>query len=122
MQLLQSLIERKTFSSSLNASIVFIFFENLDTLFELNAHTQPEGYRTRFQNTEVCCLAFTRTCQQLAAAYRDGRVRLWQLPKIISLKHLCRLSLIKNIPANKIPLLPLPCTLVRYLLFMPTHV
>lgn len=102
-----------------DSKILCLNSESLDLMFTLNAHVQPDGLRTWYPNTEVSCLAFTRTCQQLAAGYNDGRIRIWQLPPIISLQHMCRLSIIKSIPANKIPGLPLPTHLLRYLLYSP---
>lgn len=102
-----------------DSKILALNSESLDLLFTLNAHLQPDGLRTWYQNTEVSCLAFTRTCQQLAAGYNDGRIRIWQLPPLISLQHMCRLVIIKFIPANKIPKLPLPAHLLRYLLYSP---
>ena len=102
-----------------DSKVLALNSESLHVLFVLNAHLQPDGLRTWYQNTEVSCLAFTRTCQQLAAGYKDGRVRVWQLPLILNLQHMCRLVIIKHVPAREIPQLPLPAHLVRYLLFSP---
>lgn len=102
-----------------DSKILCLNSESLDLIFILNAHLQPDGLRTWYPNTEVSCLAFTRTCQQLAAGYNDGRIRVWQLPLIVNLQHMCRLVIINYIPANKISKLPLPSHLVRYLLYSP---
>lgn len=102
-----------------DSKVLALNSESLHVLFVLNAHLQPDGLRTWYQNTEVSCLAFTRTCQQLAAGYKDGRVRVWQLPLILNLQHMCRLVIINHVPAREIPQLPLPAHLVRYLLFSP---
>lgn len=102
-----------------DSKILALNSESLGVLFVLNAHLQPDGLRTWYQNTEVSCLAFTRTCQQVAAGYKDGRIRVWQLPTILNLQHMCRLEIIRRVPANEIPHLPLPAHLIRYLLFSP---
>lgn len=102
-----------------DSKILALNSESLSVLFVLNAHLQPDGLRTWYQNTEVSCLAFTRTCQQVAAGYKDGRVRVWQLPLILNLQHMCRLVVINHVPAREIPLLPLPSHVIRYLLFSP---
>ncbi|XP_048584308.1 uncharacterized WD repeat-containing protein alr3466 isoform X2 [Nematostella vectensis] len=102
-----------------DSKILGLNSESLTVMFTLNAYLQPDGLRTWYQNTEVSCLAFTRTCQQLAAGYNDGRIRVWMLPLIMNLQHMCRLSIIKHIPANQIPHLPLPTHLLRYLLYSP---
>lgn len=102
-----------------DSKIYILNSESLSNIYVLNANLQPDGLRTWYQNTEVSCLAFTRTCQQIAAGYKDGRVRVWQLPMIINLQHICRLVVINHIPANEIPNLPLPSYLIRYLLYSP---
>ena len=102
-----------------DSKVLALNSESLSVLFVLNAHLQPDGLRTWYQNTEVSCLAFTRTCQQVAAGYKDGRVRVWQLPLILNLQHMCRLVVINHVPAQEIPELPLPAHLIRYLLFSP---
>ena len=102
-----------------DSKILILNSESLSNIYVLNANLQPDGLRTWYQNTEVSCLAFTRTCQQLAAGYKDGRIRVWQLPMIINLQHMCRLVVINRTPANEIPHLPLPSYLIRYLLYSP---
>ncbi|KXJ12589.1 hypothetical protein AC249_AIPGENE14 [Exaiptasia diaphana] len=59
-----------------DSKILCLNSESLDLMFTLNAHIQPDGLRTWYPNTEVSCLAFTRTCQQLAAANEIPRLPL----------------------------------------------
>ena len=91
-----------------NAAVVLCDARTLDKVFEM---------KPSFSLTQASSIAITRSCQELAAGYSNGSVCIWQLPARFVLKHLCRMVIIKLIPPNKIPLLPLPRKLKTYLLY-----
>lgn len=91
-----------------NASVVLCDARTLGKVFEI---------KPSFSLTQASSLAITRSCQELAVGYNNGSVCIWQLPAKLLLKHLCRMVIIKLIPPNKIPLLPLPRKLKAYLLY-----
>eukprot|EP00112_Aurelia_sp_Birch-Aquarium-sp1_P013970 Seg2990.3 transcript_id=Seg2990.3/GoldUCD/mRNA.D3Y31 product="WD repeat and SOCS box-containing protein 1" protein_id=Seg2990.3/GoldUCD/D3Y31 len=62
-------------------------------------------------------ICFSRSCQEIAAAYNDGCVRVWQLPRKLNLQHICRLALMQTTPASRITSLPVPKHLQSYLLY-----
>jgi WD40 repeat protein len=82
--------------------------ENGSTLFTLDLDDES------FSNA-VACLAFTRNDRQLAVAYSDKVVRIWQLPHRLSLAHIVRLYLRKILLEEQINLLPLSSKLKTYL-------
>lgn len=65
----------------------------------------------------VFSICFARSCQELLAAYSDGYVRIWQLPRILNLQHICRLAILNGTIMNKIGELSLPRHIKSYLLF-----
>ena len=62
-------------------------------------------------------VCFARSCQELMAAYNDGYVRIWQLPRVLNLQHICRLVILNHTIMNQIDKLPLPKHIKSYLLF-----
>ena len=72
---------------------------------------------TEINDRIVFDISFSRSCQEIAAAYSDGHVRVWQLPRKLNLQHICRLALMQTTPANKIATLPVPKHLQSYLLY-----
>ena len=72
---------------------------------------------TEINDMIVFDICFSRSCQEIAAAYNDGYVRVWQLPRKLNLQHICRLAVLQTTPANKIASLPVPKHLQSYLLY-----
>ena len=68
-------------------------------------------------NLVVFSVSFARSCQELIAAYSDGYIRIWQLPRILNLQHICRLAILNGTIMSKIGELPLPRHIKSYLLF-----
>ena len=71
---------------------------------------------------DICSVAFTMSCQELAAGQSDGVVRIWQLPLKLELQHMCRLMINKLVAPNQVDDLPLPRNLKAYLLYSPLTV
>ena len=69
-------------------------------------------------DTTVYDISFSNSCQELCAAYGDGIIRFWQLPRILNLQHICRLRVLTLIPLNTVPSLQIPEKLKMYLLFL----
>ncbi|XP_062512950.1 uncharacterized protein LOC134188770 [Corticium candelabrum] len=92
------------------AQVALLNPENGSTLFTLDLEDAA------FSNS-VSSLVFTRTDLQLAASYGDKKVRIWQLPRRLSLAHTVRLYVRKIVPDEKIKLLPLPLALRMYLMY-----
>ena len=79
----------------------------LNIAFDAGNHTNPT----------VFDVDFARSCQELIAAYSDGCVRIWQLPRIMNLQHICRLAILQGTKMNEINELPLPNHIKSYLLY-----
>lgn len=94
-----------------NAIVVICDADSLEMVFEIKPSFSPLSELGAFS------LAISRSCQELAVGYNDGYVCVWQLPPKLDLRHICRLLILKFIPAKKIPLLPLPEKLKSYLLY-----
>lgn len=66
---------------------------------------------------EVCSLAFSKSCHEMAVGYNDGCVRIWQLPVQMNLQHLCRMEILRIVLERNVGQLPIPLSLKAYLLF-----
>ena len=84
--------------------------ENGSTLFTLDLDDES------FSNS-VTCLVFTKNNRQLAAAYSDKMVRIWQIPHRLNLAHTVRLYLRTILSDEQITSLPLPSKLKMYLCY-----
>ncbi len=71
----------------------------------------------RLLELAVFGISFTKSCQEVAVAYMDGTVRIWQLQRVLNLQHICRLEILKNTAGYHLNDLPLPDNLKRYLFF-----
>lgn len=101
-----------------DANIMVLNGDTLDTLFCLDCKLEsiPDSFRPRFQNTNVHCVAFSKSQQYVAAGYGDGLVRIWAMPVRFDLKHLCRVVILHNVPSSEICSLPIPCGIKGYIL------
>ncbi|KXJ22270.1 WD repeat and SOCS box-containing protein 1 [Exaiptasia diaphana] len=103
------------------AKILLLDSDTLITAMILDCKVQvvsaPNG--GMYQSAIIHCLAFSKSCNYLAAGYNDGVVRVWQLPIRFDLKHISRTAILQCVPANKVYSLPLPDPLKIYLLHWP---
>lgn len=103
------------------AKILLLDSDSLLNTMTLDCRVQvlssPNG--GMYQSAVIHCLAFSKSCQYLAAGYNDGVVRVWQLPMYFDLKHISRTAILQYVPANKVYSLPLPDGLKNYLLYWP---
>ena len=98
-----------------DAKVLVYKSEPFEFLFQLSPpHHTEEVVES---GMSVHSLAFSRSCQELAVGYSKNYVRLWQLPMRLELQHMCRLTIIKTIPQHKLHQLPLPKSVIAYLLF-----
>ncbi|XP_077981596.1 uncharacterized protein LOC144436638 [Glandiceps talaboti] len=73
--------------------------------------TMPSGYPSMLR------LAWSHSGEQLAVCSADGYIRIWQLPRYLSLQHFCRLAILKYLPAKDVYALPLPGKLIDFILY-----
>lgn len=84
--------------------------ENGATLFTLDLDDESFG-------NSVTNVSFTKSDRQLAAAYSDKKVRVWQLPHSLNLAHAVRLYLRGTLSNEQISSLPLSSKLKKYLTY-----
>lgn len=106
-----------------NACIQMYHPDNGDKLYVIDGRRQGSLKTLNpviHQYPNVIRLSFSQAGDHLVTCSTDGRNRVWQLQPDLSLQHLCRVAIIKHVPADKFSSLPLPSKLVLYLLFYPT--
>ncbi|EDO48555.1 predicted protein [Nematostella vectensis] len=101
------------------ANIILLDPDSLSTLLVLDCKAVSAPNEGMIQSAIIHCIAFSNSCQYLAAGYNDGVVRIWSLPARFDLQHMCRTAILQYVPANKIYLLPIPNALKVYLLYWP---
>ena len=93
-----------------------------DLLYSLDGAHQGDEVSMKLKNgvyPTVCRMSFSQSGQQLAVSATDGLIRVWQLRPQMDLQHMCRLAVLKVVPANRVEELPLPTKLIAYLLNWP---
>ncbi|XP_033122002.1 uncharacterized protein LOC117121018 [Anneissia japonica] len=68
---------------------------------------------------EIIRISFSHSDDVLAVSSTEGTVRLWQLPPKMNLVHMCRLVILKHIPASTIKQLPLPTMIADLIVCCP---
>ncbi|XP_064610018.1 uncharacterized protein LOC135473975 [Liolophura sinensis] len=64
----------------------------------------------------VIRMSFDRSGEHLAISSTDGQVRIWQLPIKMDLRYLCKLKIQQCCIVTNIKMLPLPNSVINYLL------
>ena len=64
-------------------------------------------------------IAFSNSGDHLLSTSSDGFLRIWQLSPDLSLKHLCRMSIISNVKLCDLRYLPLPKQIISFLMNEP---
>ncbi|XP_071953887.1 uncharacterized protein [Antedon mediterranea] len=92
--------------------IVMISSSSGNILYLLDSKTQATAFAMTpcklSMYPEIIRISFSHSDDVLAVSSTEGAVRLWQLPPKINLVHMCRLVILKHIPASTINCLPLP--------------
>ncbi|KAL4235678.1 hypothetical protein ACF0H5_004073 [Mactra antiquata] len=68
----------------------------------------------------VVRLSFSNTGEQIATSTTDGKIRVYQLTRDISLFNLCKWEILSLFPQSDIQKLPLPREIISKLLSLPT--
>jgi len=78
----------------------------------------PEQYAT--VSNPLCC-QYSPDGAALAVGTRDGSVSFWLSPmRVLSLQHMCRLGIRRNLQSASIPSLELPQRMKKYLAYLDT--
>lgn len=85
----------------------------------VNSCPELNNLPSQGNNPVIMRLDFTRSGEQLATCCCDGNIRIWQLPKFINLKFMCKLKILSLVSQGEIKWLPLPGTIKDYLLPLP---
>ncbi|XP_013399871.1 WD repeat and SOCS box-containing protein 1 [Lingula anatina] len=97
--------------------------DNATLLYKLedheNAGPRSVGFYIDLYPT-IVRMSFSCAGKHMATSSTDGMIRLWQLPTTLNLQHLCKITILQNVPINKVMQLPIPKQLALYLLNWPT--
>lgn len=101
---------------TLPLGIVFIHStkERYLLLYKLNA------YPNLANPLKVNCCDFSSSSDEVAVTYNNGDIRIWQLPRLLNLKLLCRICILRFVNGDDINCLSLPKKLKDFLRFIPS--
>ena len=96
------------------------------TVYIYNTVKQNLLHTLSFSATEAdvessCCLSssFSSSSEEIVVASQSGFVHVWQLPRMLGLKEICRLKVRASFDVSTIQYLDIPKSLVNFLLFSP---
>lgn len=75
-----------------------------------------------FENVSANCVSFSSSSEEVTVAYSNGHVCIWQLPRRLSLKEICRMEVLCLYPMDLIDAMDIPQKLKRFLKFEPIFI
>ncbi|XP_071496927.1 uncharacterized protein [Diadema setosum] len=97
------------------AQVLATLDTNIDcTHCALQIRNPVPGYRPHITD-----LSFSHDTSHIAGSSDDGLVRVWELPPTMDLQRMCRLAILRQVPAHKVAMLPLPPLLKSYIIGNP---